>query len=371
MVKIFGVMDYEPFDSKTWSGSSKYFFEAFQDNGSLVKAVSAYPSPLRVKYYQLKSFHPDLEKWKFKFHINTDLFGHMSAVARERLDHELSQTDILLQVGAWYDMTSPTHGTISYHDGNLATLLNSPYGYPSVAKKYIQKALDYEKALYKKLDCIFPMSGWLGRSFVEDFGVAPEKVFPVGAGINLPEILNTEGREYDGCSLLMVGKDFKRKGGENLLKAFEKVKREIPNARLKLIGPEIPDPPDGVHCAGFIDKSDDNGVKELLKAYEEASVFVLPSLYEPFGVSFLEAMAHRLPCVGTNICAMPEIIQDGTTGYVITPGEVDELATKLIELLKSPSQCREMGAAGYLHYQKNYTWKKVAQRIVETIQSMR
>jgi hypothetical protein len=73
------------------------------------------------------------------------------------------------------------------------------------------------------MDFIFPMSKWLANSFVKDFGVNPNKVFPVGAGINLPYIKNVEKKKKENLRILFVGKAFERKGGKLLLEAFAKV----------------------------------------------------------------------------------------------------------------------------------------------------
>ena len=204
-------------------------------------------------------------------------------------------------------------------------------------------------------------------SFVSDFGIDTKKVFPVGAGINLSRILNVEGKAYDNPRILFVGKDFKRKGGEDLMNAFKLVRKEIENAELTIIGPHLGEVPKGVRSLGEISKLTSNGLDQLLNEYKRASVFVLPSLYEPFGIVFAEAMAHRLPCIGTRLCAMPEIIQNGETGFLVPPNDPKALAEKIVLLLKNPEQCRELGNKGYQHYAKNYTWQAVAMQICEII----
>lgn len=367
MSKLIGVMDEDPFNYLTWSGSSKYFFEALQAHNALSAGISAEASKFSQRAAQIGTFHPNMEKWKFAYHLNTGLYDAMTRTAKRKIAELDYDYDTIVQVGAWYDLVRPDVTNISYHDGNLATLLASPFGYPQISKNRINKALAYEKRLYDRLDFIFPMSHWLGKSFIKDFGANENKVIPVGAGINLPKILDTTNRAYDKKRLLMVGKDFTRKGGDTLLSAFKKVLKAVPNAELRIIGPVLDDVPEGVKCLGFISKNDPQGLDKLLEEYANASVFVIPSLYEPFGISFAEAMAHRVPCIGTNICAMPEIIQDGVTGYVVPPHDVDTLAARLIEILSSEEQCKEMGEAGFKHYKENYTWDIVTKKILDTI----
>lgn len=367
--RIAGVIDEEPFDPRTWSGSSAHFFGALRESGALRAAVSATPSKPIQRLYQLLSFQPDKQKWKFKFHLNVDYYDRMTQVACRKLTALGTETfDVILQVGAWYDMTGIAgKPVISYHDGNLAALLQSPYGYPRIHPRHVRSTLDYERRLYNKISLIFPMSEWLANSFVRDNGVSRKKVFPVGAGINLSHVRPVQNKSYEAPRILFVGRDFERKGGPDLLAAFQKVRTEMSSAELTIVGTELHDPPPGVRCIGFLSKTDPAGLNSLLDEYERASVFVMPSLYEPFGIAFAEAMAHRLPCVGTNICAMPEIITDGRTGFLVPPKDPVMLASRLLELLVSPELCRDLGDRGYQRYREEFTWQAVTKRMIEVV----
>lgn len=368
-VRIFGVIDEDPFHFSTWSGISYYFFDALKRAGHLYHAVGATPS-LTIQYtWKLLSFHPNLARWRFKYHINTSYFRQMTRTARARISQfPENEYNVILQVGAWYDLTQGTKKpVVSYHDGNLACLLNSPYGYPRVRRRYVDRALRHERALYHRLHHIFPMSRWLASSFMNDFGVPSSNLTPVGAGINLPYTHPVINKTYGEPKILFVGKDFSRKGGQYLLEAFDIVRRDLPDATLTLIGPNLVAPGAGVRCLGPLSKSDAAGIDRLLAEYASASIFVMPSLYEPFGVVFAEAMAHKLPCIGTNICAIPEIVENGVTGYVVPPRDSRALADRIISLLKNPAECRALGENGYAKYLADFTWDRVSEKLVAQI----
>lgn len=273
------------------------------------------------------------------------------------------EADCVLQVGASFDFTGNGKPVISYHDGNLARRLDNPYGYPSVPRRVIDRSLAYERRLYQRIDRIFTMSRWLADSFVRDFGVSPDRVQPIYAGINMPDVETLAPANYAGKRLLFVGKQFERKGGKVLLEAFSLVTRKVPDATLTVVGPELGSLPDGVINPGFVSKSTPEGLAAVKRMYAESSVFVLPTLYEPFGISYVEAMAHGLPCVGTNICAVPEIIEEGASGYLVPPGDVEALAERLIELLEDPARCAEFGRCGFERYRANFRWEVVAERL--------
>lgn len=371
-LKILGVIDEEPFDPQTWSGSSYYFFKSLKSNDALYAAISATPSSRMQFLYKILSYQSELQSWKFRYHLNTGYFNQMTKAAVKKINtYDQKSYDVILQVGAWYNFTSQYNKIFaSYHDGNLATRLSSPYGYPEIHKRYIQKAFEYERKLYEKMDYIFPMSRWLAQSFINDFKINREKVIPVGAGINLPRIKAPADKDPDNPKILFVGKDFERKGGYILLEAFRSIKKRIKNAELVIAGPDnIQNLPEGVRVEGYISKNSDDGMEKLLSLYSEASIFVLPSLYEPFGIAFAEAMAHKVPCIGTNNCAMPEIIDDGENGFIVEPNNSQSLSERIYTLLADHDLRDSMSSSAYDKYYSNYRWEIVSRKIINVLSS--
>lgn len=366
-LKLLGVIDEDPFDPLTWSGSSRFFFNAFHDN--LFQAISAKPPTVQQLIYKILSFQPGVDKWKFRYHLNTSYFRQMTNAAVKKIETlNPSSYNAIIQVGAWYDLTHTDKLVASYHDGNLAGRLKSPYGYPHISQRHINKALTYERDLYSRIDCIFPMSKWLADSFCSDFSVNENKVFPVGAGINLPRISPPCSSRQNTKKILFVGKDFRRKGGHVLIEAFSIVKKHIKNAELIIVGPELDNLPEGIHCEGFISKDSVNGLNKLLKLYSEANIFVLPTLYEPFGIAYAEAMAHKLPCIGTNNFAIPEIIDENKTGLLIPPNDSKSLAEAIIKILEDEKTCIQMGEQAFNKYYANYRWEVVSKKITAILE---
>jgi glycosyltransferase involved in cell wall biosynthesis len=370
-LKILGIIDENPFGYGTWSGSSKYFFSALKENNYLLDAISAKPGKLISNFYKLVSIQPNIRAWKLKYHLNTNYYNQMTKVALKKIEHfRTNDYDAILQIGAWYSLAEKTNKmTVSYHDGNLYAMVNNPGRGLNYNYRFVRKCMAYERNLYKKLDIIFTMSEWLAGMFHKGFGVNKQKIKTVGAGINLPYIKKIENKSYSSPNVLFVGKMFERKGGTYLLDAFSKVRKEIPNAKLTIIGPHLENTPEGVESLGFIPKNNDAGIEKLLNEYSKASLFVMPSLYEPFGIVFAEAMAHKLPCIGTDTCAMPEIIKNGETGYIVPLHDSETLSKRILDILKEPKLAKEFGENGYTHYKKNYKWDIVSKKIIESIKS--
>jgi len=116
-----------------------------------------------------------------------------------------------------------------------------------------------------------------------------------------------------------------------------------------------------------LNKNTPAGWAALADAYGSADVFCLPTRFEPFGIAFIEAMYFALPCVGTNAWAVPEMITDGETGFTVPIDDVDALTDRLHLLLGDRQLARRMGTAGCERARRHFTWGRVVQRMMETI----
>jgi glycosyltransferase involved in cell wall biosynthesis len=169
--------------------------------------------------------------------------------------------------------------------------------------------------------------------------------------------------------VLFIGREFERKGGDLLLQAFARVRAKIPDARLVVVGlpaMAIPDP--GVTSLGLLRKDDPREWAQLIGAYRSADVFCFPTRYEPFGIVVLEAMLFGLPCVATRTGAIPEMIREGETGYLVPPEDVDSLTCRLLALLGDRSLARRLGEAGRKRADETFTWPAVAANMLEAMQ---
>lgn len=113
---------------------------------------------------------------------------------------------------------------------------------------------------------------------------------------------------------------------------------------------------DHVHFTGWLP---DDQVHHL---YRAADVAVVPSLYEPFGIVALEAMAAGAPLVVSDVGGLAEIVADGRTGLKVPPGSPEALAQAIDALLRSPRLARRLASAGQQEVKERFTWTAVAQR---------
>ena len=102
---------------------------------------------------------------------------------------------------------------------------------------------------------------------------------------------------------------------------------------------------------------------ELKTYYSAADVFVTTPWYEPFGITPLEAMACKLPVVGSAVGGIKMTVADGETGFLVPPRDPLALADRLSLLLTQPRLRESMGRAGQRRVQRLFTWERVAAAI--------
>jgi glycosyltransferase involved in cell wall biosynthesis len=356
-----------PEDPRAWSGSAVHFYNALKAKG-LLTSVQQISLPKTTQYYhQLLSLNPTRDRWRENYNSAVDRFSDLSLIAN-KATRRVIDTKAILQIGARFKppMNSglPVFG---YFDGNAAMRYRH-FDKFGISQQRKLAHIAFEKKAIESMSAIFVMSHWLARSFIADYKIDKSKIHVVGAGINfrtLPEIPN---RTFTDKRIIFIGKEFERKGGNFLLKSFELAKKSVPTLSLTIVGPEArrSDIP-GVHFAGFLSKTNETQHCILQSLLDSASMLVLPSEYEPFGISLLEGMANGLPCITVNNCAMPEIVVNGSTGFVVEYGNTQQFAKSICDLALDNDKSRVFGQAGRARIEAEFTWPRIADKIATVL----
>lgn len=155
----------------------------------------------------------------------------------------------------------------------------------------------------------------------------------------------------DGHTFLFVGRAFALKGGPDALRVFARVRAQLAEARLIVVGPDRPARvPEGVEWLGPV-------ARETLydQVYPRADAFLYPTHCDcaPFVVQ--EALAHGLPILAPCIMGLPDLVRHGETGYLFEPGNLDEAASAALELLRDPEAMRRMRSAALADFEQRFS----------------
>ena len=100
--------------------------------------------------------------------------------------------------------------------------------------------------------------------------------------------------------------------------------------------------------------------KDLPELYACMDVFVLPSLTEGLPMVLLEAMGSKLPVIATRVGFIPNVVKDGETGYLVSPGNEEELKERLLQLLNDSEKRKLMGENGFLRVKADFSSSRMA-----------
>ena len=349
------------------SAKNAGMYAALDRRFQVLEVVTPTLSKVDTLYNRLRHVNTNVAYWRTRTHVNTWALKQRSARAEQLLQQWDGQYDLIFQIHA---LTAPgippyrrpyvlhtdnTYMLSERHYPGWATLRN-----PRERDEWVQ----IERDIYQQAAFLFPRTEFLRASLIDDYGCDPARVIRVGAGANIVAH-SIEGRRYDSQIALFVGNDFRRKGGQTLLQAWEQVRRRLPKARLLIVGTakQPATLPEGIEWIGRV--ADRQVLADL---YMRAAVFVLPSLYEPWGSVYLEAMGHGTPCIGTMQSGIPEVIEQDVTGLLVSPGEAAPLADALVAMLADPIRAEAMGRRSYESVLHRFTWDEVVARMAPYIE---
>ena len=229
-----------------------------------------------------------------------------------------------------------------------------------------------------RVDRVFPISDNVKRYLLATTSVSPEKVQTIQYGLDtsrfdLVEDVSTVREEFEGEKLVgTVARLTEQKDLGTLIRAFATVAGDH-DAHLVIVGRgEQRDELERlVANCGVASAVTFTGFREDVPALMHAfDVFALPSRWEGFGVVFLEAMAAQTPVVASNTSAIPEVVSDGTTGFLCKPGDLKAFAERISTLLNDDELRTEMGEAGRQRLESKFSVERMVDEMVAAYSSL-
>lgn len=285
-------------------------------------------------------------------------FATMRALVRRRLP--ANDYAFTFQTQSHFDWSREGVPNFVYTDHtHLANLY-----YPDFDRRTLlpNSWVDLERSIYRNAAKVLTWSAHVSRSLKEHYALPDEKIacvyFATNARIENDPAIRPD---YESKNVLFLGFNWKRKGGPDLIAAWSRVVKEHPEATLTIVGaaPEVDVP--NCRVVGPVP------LERVNTYYQAASVYCLPTTLEPFGISFIEALANKLPIVATNVGAIPDFVADGHNGYLVHPHDIEGLAQRLSHILSDQRQREVFGARGHALAKERYSWEAVGRRLREEI----
>ncbi len=257
-----------------------------------------------------------------------------------------------------------------------------------------------EKMAIEMADAVIAVSHGTRADVKSLFNVQEDRLKVIYNGIDTDEFKRVESTEnikrfgFDPAKpyLLFVGRITRQKGIIHLVNAIRYLNPDIP----VVLCAGAPDTPEIEHemAEGVksVSKNRNNihwvremvDRKTLIELYSHAALFCCPSIYEPFGIINLEAMACKTPVVASAVGGIPEVVVDGVTGKLVKLEQMSEspfeavkpdvfahdLASEINALMANPELRNQMAEAGRRRVEDVFSWKSIAQQTVDLYKTL-
>lgn len=369
---------YDINNKRSWSGTPWSLYNgllSFDENEIETVNLSQYHTDEQIKK-NIKS-HLDIRRSIKQRHPVSKLGpAYMNPLNSRILSDFCAEKsyDVLIEFGGFQPHKNlPPYYIYTDSSHDMALDYYRQFGYLPYNNQYsveeMKNAAEFVRPVYQNAAGIFCMSDYLAKSMVETTGVDEKKVHTVYAGANwhgmkLPEASAKSIDGKDEINLILTGVDYNGKGADIAIEAV-KLLCEKYGGKFKLhlcgIKEKIPEE-ECIVNHGFVNKD------KLIELLIKCDLFVLPSRFDCFGISFVEAMTFGLPCIGRKICAMPEIIDEGVNGELVEDDNPEKLA-ELIEKICGDGELYASYSESAVEKAKNFTWENVCSDMMRIIEN--
>ena len=351
----------DPHDPMVWSGTSSNILNAIESLGVRVLGINAHLSRFQTQFYkvihQISGLGTDF--------VGGPIFRTQSGNIAQRQIQKLGYKKALHlgQLSLPIPNIDPTidHYLVCDTTRNLwnkfsTNLLNR------CTPKMLQIADQLEQESFAQIKHFFPFAEYVRDDLINYYKIDPARITVIGTGRGKLELFTGE-KDYRNGHILFVARDrFEDKGGLILLEGFKIAQRKNPSLKLTIVGQDK-----YTHLNGSISNLTVNGYipwgEELQNLFNTAALFAMPSLNEPWGLVYLEALACKTPLLGLNRNALPQITQGGQYGFLVDEPTPDLIAEAILQAFSNPEKLREMGSAGQKYCLETFTWEQVASKI--------
>jgi len=363
----------DPRSHSTWSGTTKNISDALEKIDSLEGAYEASENNFTFKvlkqacrlWYKLR-FYKGKKQMMMPFRFG--VWRHLSAYSGSIFLKEAKYKNLL----HFSTLSLPESKMISFENHNHFCVIDATWNLweknstnIGLISKSSQKVIEkLEKQSFEQVKHIFSISEYVKHNLINHYKIPEAKITVVGTGTGI--ITPYYGsKDYSNGKILFVAKGrFEDKGGPIVLEAFDLLLKKYPHLELHIVGQNdysamIKHPQ--ISTYGFIP------LNELQELFNTCSLFIMPALHEPWGLVYIEAMLCKMPIIGLNRNAFPEISNYGKFGIGVDSPDANSIALSIDAMLSDVNKMREIGEKAQTWALEKFTWDNVAKRIMDVV----
>lgn len=380
-MKVLIVHQDGPSNPLTWSGTPLGAARALSSCGIEL----CYLGPLERKF--TAAYHLRKKLWS-KFRLgylhdewNVSNIKNFSSQLDEAIEKQ--QPDVVLSFGivpmAFSKSNTPI---IVWTDITFSLLAEDYLKRPCPETKWSGNVV--EKSAMKRAQALVYSSRWAAQSAEDDYGVPSEKVkvwslgsnfLPKNSSSEVDELIERRSNQVESrCELLFPAVDYQRKGGDIALQTLDRLVESGVDATLHVVGGDLPESLEGhpqIKHHGFLNKAKPEELQKLVEIFEQAHFLILPSRADCTPVVIAEAMGWGIPPVVSNVGGIPEMVQDGVTGFVVPVSESDtgveaaQYAESIQKMIVSRKRYSEMANSAVEAANQELSWEVFGAKFVE------
>lgn len=359
------VSSHDPLNVNEWSGIPYFVMTEIRKVHSDVIIVKSMRGELYLKFskvikYLLKKF--GITK------LDLSRTNAYSVIVGKSIQKKIKKIkpDVIIGIAASPELAnlSTDIPVIHISDATFAAMTDYYENFTNIPSWLWKQGDKIERnAITKSSACVLP-SEWAIASAISDYGAESTKMHLLKLGANVENLPNVTdeylSKKFDGsCKLLFVGKEWKRKGGDIVLTAFEILRKSGMDISLSIVGSSPFDKkvPEGVEVYENLSKNDPEQFNTFNRLFSEASLFVLPTQAEAYGLVFAEAAAYGVPSVTSDTGGIPSVVEQGKSGILLPlSANGEDYAEKISQLWSDKENLLAMGDFALKKYRDELNW---------------
>jgi len=364
-------------DVLNWSGLAKHIRDALEGCGHDVQEIDGcYPKmPLTTRVRGWRSRF--ILKKPYGYDCDVELARRFARLAERKIadlfldcivsaqTYPAAMLRTNIPVASWSDTTF--HALTAVHPG-----------YAEISEDSIRQGHYLERNSIRRSCFLAYASHWAAADAIAYYGADPAKVAVVPFGANCSSAFaSLDAAEFAVHSkpvtpfrLLFVGRDWERKGGPLAVCIVSALRQRGVDAELWVVGcrPFAAEPPVGVKCFGYLDKSRSDDLTVWRRCFRECHALLLPTRAEWFGVVCAEAAAFGLPSLATRIGGVADAVADQVSGFLFARDDgADPYVDELERLASDRGYYRQAAMSAYRYHLRALNWRTAASRFTDLL----